>query len=322
VPPFPKPKFAYTADLPRERRALRGHRKARGVPDKQDGTLLVGTWNIANLGVQQREDEHYKLLAEIVGWFDLVAIQEVNDNLDGLERLRAQLPKRYRALFSEAGGNRERQAFLWDETKVTPLEKVGRLSIPPADLKKIKAPGIDEPFRGFDRGPYLAAFQAGDFAPLLVNVHLFFGDDSPGGLARRILETTAVAWWADRRVRSEHAYTKDILPLGDFNLPSLDEDDRVLKALKSKGLELPEHLSVVGGSSLGGRNHYDQIAFFPGETSEFAMRSGVFDFDNVVFRDLWASHTPQQFLAYNRYYLSDHRPFWAQFTTSGPPGRR
>jgi endonuclease/exonuclease/phosphatase family metal-dependent hydrolase len=316
VPPFPKPKFPYTVDVARERRALRRHRAARGIPASSPETLLVATWNIANLGVQDRGPQHYALLAEIIGWFDLIALQEVNDDLTGLERLRAELPKRYRVLFSEAGGNRERQAFVWDQRKVRLLDKVGRLSIPPADLAKIASPGITEPFRGFDRGPYLAAFQAGDFIPLLINVHLFFGDDTPPGIARRILETTAVAWWAERRVKSRNAYTTDILPLGDFNLPSLADDDPVLRALRRRGLELPRHLSVVGGSSLGGRNHYDQIAFFPGETKEFAQRSGVFDFDNVVFRDLWQTHEAKQFLAYTRYYLSDHRPFWAQFTTT------
>jgi hypothetical protein len=137
-----------------------------------------------------------------------------------------------------------------------------------------------------------------------------------------VLETFAVARWADLRRRSDFAYTRDILPLGDFNLPTLEEGDPVRKALTSRGLILPDHLSVVGGSSLGGRNHYDQIAFFPGETKEFSQQTGVFDFDNALFRELWETHTPKQFLAFSRYYISDHRPLWAEFTTSGPRGRR
>jgi hypothetical protein len=43
----------------------------------------------------------------------------------------------------------------------------------------------------------------------------------------------------------------------------------------------------MGGFSLGGHNHYDQMAFFPGATQEFNEQIGPFDFANVVFRALW-----------------------------------
>ena len=77
----------------------------------------------------------------------------------------------------------------------------------------------------------------------------------------------------------------------------------------------PYHLVLdsVGGTSLQGHKHYDQVAFFPGETSEFADRVDVFDFDNAVFADLYRSRPLKQFLGYLRYHLSDHRPLWAQF---------
>lgn len=44
------------------------------------------------------------------------------------------------------------------------------------------------------------------------------------------------------------------------------------------------------------------------------MSAGVFDFDDAVFRSLYEDET-RDFLAYVRYYLSDHRPLWAQFKT-------
>jgi len=40
----------------------------------------------------------------------------------------------------------------------------------------------------------------------------------------------------------------------------------------------------------------------------------VFDFDNAVFKDVFAAKTPTQFLAYTRFHMSDHRPLWAQFS--------
>jgi endonuclease/exonuclease/phosphatase family metal-dependent hydrolase len=331
VPAFPKPKFEFRYNLERELTALRDHAKERKLPSKGRDKLLVATWNIANLGVQKRRPNDYKLLAEICSWFDIVAVQEVNDDLTGLRALKDALPDHYRALFSEASGNQERQAFVYDSRKVRQLEKVGRLSIPPSQLKKIKPPGTAVPFEGFDRGPYLAAFEAGSFRFLLVNVHLFFGSEEPEDMARRARETYAVAWWAASRQKSKHAFTKDIIPLGDFNLPALTPDDPILLALTAKGLELgrlwnelkqkgmqfpDQHSSAIGGSSLGGQKHYDQIAFFPGDTPELD-RVDVFDFDNAIFRALWNRGNPKQFMAWLRYYISDHRPLWAEFTISG-----
>lgn len=319
MPAFPKPKVKYDYQVEHELRALRAHARDRGVPRRRQDRLLLATWNIANLGVQQRREEDYRLLGEICRWFDLVAVQEVNDDLEGLDALRGQLPKHYCALFSEASGNQERAAFLYDERKLQPLEKVGRLSIPPSQLKRIKLPGVRQSFKGFDRGPYLAAFQARSFRFLLLNVHLYYGSESTKDIERRSLETYAVAYWADHRRKSKHAFTKDIVCLGDFNLPMLDPADPIFKALTAHGLalrkpHLRDHLSVIGGTSLGGRKHYDQVAVFPGETRELEAID-VFDYDNAIFRDLWLStrHTDKQFAAYCRYYISDHRPLWAEF---------
>lgn len=69
---------------------------------------------LANFDVQEREPVHLDLIAEIVGWFDLVALQEIRDDLSGLRALRERLPSDWALLFSEASGNDERQAFLYD----------------------------------------------------------------------------------------------------------------------------------------------------------------------------------------------------------------
>ena len=249
----------------------------------------------------------------------------MNDNLDGLRALQKQMPKSYRLLFSDAAGNNERMAFIYDSSKLKALEKIGEIGIPVKDLKNIKLPGIKGPFTGFDRNPYLAAFQAGSFRFILVNVHLYFGKrgDVPS-MDRRCLETFAVARWADQRRRSKNSYCRDVIALGDFNLPKKDLSDRVFQALTRKGLKLPEHTTKVG-SSLSGDEHYDQIAFHPGETAgDYTGVSGVFDYDTRLFARLWKPvelatsakakrKARSRFWAYCRYYISDHRPLWAQF---------
>ncbi len=76
---------------------------------------------------------------------------------------------------------------------------------------------------------------------------------------------------------------------------------------------MPQHSSEVG-SSIASDNHYDQVAFFPGETeNEFTDNTGVFDFDGAVFKTLWEDHGRKDFMTYVRYYLSHHRPLWAEF---------
>jgi endonuclease/exonuclease/phosphatase family metal-dependent hydrolase len=318
VPPFPKPRFAYDYDLSRELTALRAYRKSkpgRQIPAKSTRTLLLATWNIANLGVQDRLDSDYALMAEIIGWFDLVAVQEVNDELRGIDAIHANLPSRYDVLFSDASGNQERQAFLFDTRKVARLKEVGRVSIPPSDLGKIKPPGSLTPFAGFDRGPYLASFGSGAFRFALLNVHLYYGSDQPADVDRRTLETYAVAWWADRKHRDSRSYVPDVVPLGDFNLPKASPGDRIFDALVSLGLEVPAHSSQIG-SAIASDSHYDQIAFFPGSAqARFTGACNVFDFDGALFQDLWQSRPGSPFLGYVRYHMSDHRPLWIEFET-------
>jgi endonuclease/exonuclease/phosphatase family metal-dependent hydrolase len=316
MPPFPKPAFSYEYRLSSQIDALRRYRDTkpgRAIPAKAADRLLVATWNVANLGVQERREKDYLLIAEIVSWFDLVAMQEVNNDLSGLRAIHRHLPRSFRLLFSDAAGNEERMAFIYDSDKVTLLEEVGEVAIPPSDINDIRLPGITQAFEGFDRNPYLAGFSSDSFVYVLVNVHLYFGSESAISMNRRRLETYAVARWADLRRQSPYAYSRDIIVLGDFNLPKAEPGDPIFEALTRRGLHLPDHSTQIG-STIQTDSHYDQVAFFPGETQqEFTGNLGVFDFDGALFRTLWEARTPQEFFAYVRYYVSDHRPLWAEF---------
>ena len=58
MPSFPKPKFTYTVNLSKEIKALRNYRntkEGRQVPEGRINNLRIATWNIANLGAQDRE---------------------------------------------------------------------------------------------------------------------------------------------------------------------------------------------------------------------------------------------------------------------------
>ncbi len=318
MPPFPKPSFEYGYHLAAQLSALREWRDTepgRAIPAKARDRLLVATWNIANLGVQQRRPQDYALIAEIISWFDLTAVQEVNDNLAGLRAIHDLLPSDYRLLFSDAAGNNERLTYIYDWHKVTQLEEIGELSVPPSQLAGVELEDSDQRFEGFDRNPFLGLFRAGSWIFQLANVHLYFGTGTTTSMNRRRLETLAVARWAERRQRSAYASTRDIIPLGDFNLPKTEPGDPIFDELTGYGLHLPEHSTEIG-SSIAEDKEYDQIAFFPGETeAQFTGRAGVFDFDGALFRTLWEEHPRNDFLAYMRHYVSDHRTLWAEFAT-------
>jgi hypothetical protein len=109
------------------------------------------------------------------------------------------------------------------------------------DVRKaglVKLPNVTQKFDGFDRNPFLAAFQAGALTFLLINVHLYFGsekgDASKRDMNRRSLEAYAVGRWADLRRKSPNAFTRNIVALGDFNIPKTAPRDPIYEAPLSR----------------------------------------------------------------------------------------
>lgn len=310
MPAFPKPKFVYNFNTNDEIQNLKAHKSKRKIPDKASDKLLIASWNVANLGLQIRWLEHYQLLAELISWFDLIAIQEVNDNLTGLRAIEAELPSYYSLVFSDKAGNNERSAFIYDNRIIKQLELVGEIGVAPKDHKYIKLKGVTQKFKGFDRNPYLCSFQWNNQILILVTVHSFSGGNNKTDLERRALEAYAIGRYADLRNKSKNAFSKNIIALGDFNIPKVEKGDVVYDALLKRGLKLPKHSTKVYSNILNDKM-YDQMAFLPSIKSKIESQ-GVFDFDGALFPDLWANETKANFMAYLRYYISDHRPLWMQ----------
>ncbi|MBM1107136.1 endonuclease/exonuclease/phosphatase family protein [Aurantibacter crassamenti] len=309
MPAYEKPNFVHPFDVNTEIERLKAHKSTRNIPDKSNDKLLLGSWNIANLGLQVRMEDHYKLLAEILSWFDVIAVQEVNDNLLGLQAIESFLPSNYNLVFSDKGGNNERSAFIYDSSILNQLELVGEISVPPKDHAFIKLKGVTTKFTGFDRNPYLCSFQWKNETFILITVHSFSGGKTKPDLERRALEAYAIGRYADLRNGSKNAFSKNIIALGDFNIPMIEKGDIVYEALIKRGLKLPEHSTRVY-SNISNDSMYDQIAFLPSIKSKIVTQ-GVFDFDEVIFPELWENSIPD-FKKYLRYYISDHRPMWMQ----------
>lgn len=316
-----KPSFAYSFDVQEQINNLEAHRKSTGreIPRRKSTNLLIASWNLTNFGLQKRQKRHLKLMAEVIRPFDVVAFQEVADNLKQFHDLLKELGQDWNYICTDIAGNAERLGYLYRIDRVESTGLAAELAMRGYERAKIQIEGIDaedEPFTGFNRNPYMASFKARSFEFSLVNVHLYWSN-----MSLRRLETRALAKWAKSRIRKPGVPNNDIILLGDFNMPSFAPDDEIYRELKRYGLQLPKHTTDLIGSNLAGDAHYDEVAFFPGRTKQdFTGKMGVFDFDNALFKDLWSESQggdKTRFFKYIRYYMADHRPIWAEFRTSG-----
>ncbi len=319
----PNPEFVYDPQTEIDR--LKAYRDAvpfgsphsRAIPPPgQAGSILVATWNIANLGAHKRRDDDLRIIAEILSWFEIVAIQEIADNLNDFLGLVAHLPGHFDWIFNDRAGNDERSAYIFDTRRVDLSPKIGEVVIVESDRRYIRLPGIDRDFTGFNRNPYLAGFNIGNSRLLLANCHLLYGPhgssvDRHASIERRQLEAYAVARWCDLRRGDKHRWTANIVALGDFNLPEAEAGDPIFEALTKRGLRLPPHTTRIP-TNVSNSADYDQIAVTPGMKSR-VLESGVFDFDGAVFHGIFDASAPAYWRRCTKYYISDHRPLWMQF---------
>lgn len=102
-----------------------------GLPQRRDDSVVIGSFNIRKLGVKSnRTDESWEFLKRTLKRFDLIAIQEIMDNLSGLEHLQTLLGNDYGMVVSDVtgakpgkSGNAERLGYLfnWKRVKRTAL---------------------------------------------------------------------------------------------------------------------------------------------------------------------------------------------------------
>jgi exonuclease III len=325
------------------------------VPKSKADNLLLASWNIANLGVQKRSKSARVVIAHILKRFDLIAVQEINDNYRVFTAIMKAMGKKFDFVMSDTAGNDERLAFIYNTSKVLPSNLFGEIALRPREYpqRNVKVHyrknrqdkiQIFKNFRytPFDRNPFVGSFKARNIDLVLANVHLYFGAFQKSGkeanrrkYARRVLEIHALAKWARDRSQGGNAWDKDIVLLGDMNVPNMTDNEATLKALENfdwKSVKFysknqtatTESLSRIGGSNLGNDKIYDQIAFSPSNLKNRVISNGVFDFDAVVFAHKWkslsANRTQKKAVTecnkYLRYYMSDHRPIWVELKTS------
>ncbi|MGR2752274.1 endonuclease/exonuclease/phosphatase family protein [Agromyces arachidis] len=327
---------------------------------RKDSSILLATWNIRDLGADKfnpagRLDESFYYLAEVASCFDLIALQEVNDDLTDFDRLVRILGGNWDYLLTDTtegtGGNGERMAFLFNRDKVWFRHIAGEIVLPkgqlvvpaaavapPAERTPAEAalvpdlpPTEAEAMEGqqFARTPFLVAFQAGWFRFNLCTVHIYYGEDSGVALRRRIAEIRAlVSFFAKRQDRESRGKTPQLaenyILLGDFNVVSPEHE--TMAALTAKKFRVPE---PIDGTNFPNRNHfYDQIAVRVKDPRFRVADGGMLDLYQDVFTDddlpLYAHLVPpkpvrkselERYRTWRTWQMSDHSPLWVEIAT-------
>ncbi|MEE9552812.1 MAG: endonuclease/exonuclease/phosphatase family protein [candidate division Zixibacteria bacterium] len=271
---------------------------------KLDESINLATWNIRDFGKSEREPASIHYIAEIMWQFDLIAVAEVRDNISDLKRVLDILGPYWRVVFSDFitdhRGNRERFAYVYDKRAVTFTGLASEADEPRKLNKKTKE---FEPSMTWYRKPYMASFSAGNFDFIIVGVHIRWGK----GKKARIKPLKMLAEWIEERRTDKHVIDKDIMVVGDFNIPKIN--DALYKAITSKGLRMADALLGEHGSNLKKNARYDQILHYP-NTKCFTKKAGVLDFHKGSFKPLypWSEKTENRL----SWEVSDHLPLWVQ----------
>lgn len=347
--PFRSPSPRHRYWVKNEVAAIDALAAERKIPKKSTKRLLLASWNVANLGAQDRTGAAQALISHILGKFDLIAVQEVNEEFRTFADIVEDMDGDYEFIMTDTAGNAERLAFVYDAKKVQPRRMFGELALREYEYPKrtvkveYRDGGVDKVdvftdhrYRPFDRNPAIGTFSAGAVDFTLVNVHLYFGafGNSRNKIqrekyARRVLEIFALSKWADRRANRKASYDRDIILTGDMNVPSMTPGEDAYEALIDFGFKPVDFTSKIGGSNLGNDKTYDQMAFAPGAIDRRIRDYGVFDFDNAVFAPLWAKLEKRYakgeltrtrmislFTRHVKHHISDHRPLWTELDIS------
>ena len=255
----------------RIRALLREKPERYGLPKREYGSVLAGSFNIRKLGNPNGRDRAtWDFLGDVCRRFDLLAVQEVMDDLRGISKLKEKMGSEFAMAISDTTGAfpgepglTERLAFIYnwtvcqrgevasdisyDRSKLlntqvdqadaireafdTYLEQLGRFERGERKTKpSFKSPAF---FLSFIRSPYLVAFEVmGQPSSRTYRLMAINAHLLFGdSFSERRLEFDALMDWIIARVKEDSAYYKNFVLLGDLNL-KFDNPKKDLKAIQ------------------------------------------------------------------------------------------
>ena len=284
---------------------------AHKLPESSlDKTLKIATWNIREFGnpARPRTKKSLYYIAEIMSWFDLIGVVELRDNVREVAEVLALMGPTWDIIYSDfiedSGGNHERVGFVYDRRACLFTGLVGNAN------EGRKKKGVEYlPESSWWRKPFMASFRAGNFDFIVLTTHIRWGKTEKN----RATELGMLADYVYKRTIAETSIDRDVIVMGDFNIPSLESP--LFKAVSKRGLCMPESLTGITGSNLGKDKRYDQILHNPVYTKSLTDKGGVIDF----IGDGWGNLYPEAKKPFDQdytYQLSDHLPLWVMLQTN------
>lgn len=343
--------YARLLDNEGKERTIKGLLKLKegllnNVPPKGvDTNLLLASWNIKNFGtLRDRTAESLFYIAEIINAFDIVALQEINGDLDHFNKIMKLLGSDWKYTISDVtegnAGNEERFGFIYDSRRVTHSGLSGELVIPDEFISA--NPIIIQ----LKRTPTFTGFESGWKKFSIVSLHLHPGDgaNDPGEPTDKEIrkeEVRLLMQLLELKLNRASFEDRNLIVLGDTNL--YEEDEDIVQLINDKGFFESDGLKgKYTNTSLS--QIYDRIFlhvdeyFKIGEDEDGQERGGVFNLFDYVYKktsdeiskyhELMLLHkdnpatltSPDAFQTYfNRYWkrnqISDHLPVWLEIET-------
>lgn len=261
------------------------------IPEKHlESNLIIATWNIREFdspAYGDRIDEAFYYIAEIISKFDIIAVQEVRQDLKALKKLMKILGSDWQYIFTDvtegSQGNKERLAFLFDTRKIKFGGLAGEVVLPPFETKDPQTgQTIYQPVKQLSRTPYMCGFKAGWTNFILSTVHILYGT-AVANNPDRIKEIESIAQALAKKAADQYEWSNNLLLLGDFNIFS--SQDETYSAILKAGFQIPEQLQNLPSNALQNK-FYDQVAFNV-KTGAFETtgKAGIFNYYEIVFTD-------------------------------------
>ncbi len=310
------------------------------IPSKtMDKNLLLCSWNIKNFGtLKDRTAESLYYIAEIINAFDIVALQEVNRDLDDFKKVLRLLGSHWKYTLSDVtegnSGNDERFGFMYDSRRVIHSGLSGEIVISPELIEN------NAIISQLKRTPTFTGFESGWRKFSIVSVHLHPGD-GPTNKALRKEEVRLLIEILKKKATIPETEYKNMIILGDTNL--YEEDDDIVKLITdNKFVESDGLKGKFTNTSLN--QIYDRIFlnvdeyFKIAKTEDGKEKGNVFNLFNYIYQNI-----PQEIATYhplmlqhkddpstltnttkfesyfNAYWkrnqMSDHLPIWLELQT-------
>ena len=289
----------------------------------------------------QRLPESFFYIAEILSYFDLVAIQEIKSSMEDLHIVMRLLGDDWGYLVNDITegdeGNSERSCYIFNKKRVNLAGLAGEIVLwdeltQHSQIKQLK------------RTPYVTGFNAGWKTFAMINLHLHPGDGADNASLRG--EEVKLLLKALAKKRDDgHLWSENLILVGDFNLYGSVHDEPTIEMIHEEGYGEVESLvgldtnasqteaydrlfltqneyftlgqSPAGKENGGVFNPFDSVFQIGGDSPyrRFMKKhyTGTKDIDDLAVQDKYFKNT------WRKNQISDHFPIWFELITDSSP---